>query len=587
MKDPYKYFMIEAVELLDNLNRDILEFEERPDDPDLLKKLFRYAHTLKGAAHVVGLSHIGKLAHAIENLFSRTRDQNIPLVSEDISLILDTLDQIKDIIETVKDGRPEPPPAMPVKGVAQPVPESQSLTGDLKEPDTTASPGVRHLGAGDSIEALRVSLSDIDYLMDQASELITCTIRMDQLHRCFKDVTSLCGKMLENYRKIKAVFKRISGSDLENRNRSYEFDRLTGGIDMEALHSQLLEHTSALDASLEELREISETEYQVIHRARSIRVSEMSHHFKGAVRDLALKLGKDLRLVITGDEIELDRNLLEELKEPVNHILRNAAVNGIEDEAGRLSKGKDREGVIRLDFKKTGDFVHIICEDDGRGVNAEEIKKIAVRVGVLDEKMAEEIGREDSLYLIFAAGISSGESEFAGKGVGLDIVKSKIESLRGIITIETEEDRFTRFSIKLPLSLNMIDAFLVEVAGQEFLIPLNMVMETGYVSRDEVEHIAGKAVIKLNELPISLLWLNEILALDHNNSGPNQIPFVYLRSGHETAAFAVDRMIGIYKILVRGLDEQLKDIEHVLGGAVLSDGRPALVLNVPELFNAS
>ena len=616
MTDPYKYFMIEVAELLDNLNRDILEFEKRPDDEELLKRLFRYAHTLKGASHVVGLLHISKLAHSIEDLFGRARDHNIRLVAEDISLILDTLDLIGVIVKRVKENKsdipgdtlgilerfksrekasghppdtgPEAPPATPAKEVLQPIP-SQPLTGNQSGPDTTIAPAGIDLQSADHSDVIRVPLSDIDYLMDQASELITCTIRIDQLHKYFKDVTSLCGRMLGDYRKMKAFFKQISEFGPSNGNQSYEFGRLAGGIDVEALHSRLLECTAGLDASLEELREISESEYQVIHKVRSIRVSDMSHYFNGAVRDLSVKLNKKLTLVITGDDIELDRNLLEELKEPVNHILRNAAVHGIEDEAERLNKGKDREGIIRLDFEKTGDFVHIVCQDDGRGINTEKIKKIALKTGLIDEKRAEEIGREDSLYLVFAPGVSSGEiiTEFAGRGVGLDIVKDKVESLRGTVTIETEEDKFTRLSIKLPLSLNMIDAFLVEASGQEFLIPLNMVMETGYISPDEIEHVAGKNVIKLNELPVSLMWLSDILQLDRKHNGLGHIPFVYLKSGHETATFAVDRMLGIHKILLKGLGEDLRDIDHILGGAILSDGRPVLVLNVAEFFETS
>jgi|GEM_PF-1008419 len=633
--DPYKYFMIESYELLDNLNRDILEFEKKQDDPDLLKRLFRYAHTLKGAAHVVGLLHISKLAHSIESVFSRVRDKNLPFKVDDISLILETLGLITDIIETVKEGKPEG--SIDTTAILERFKEiedastgqaetcsskfetdkQQSIesneqveTGNKQASTNNLAPEVRNskLATQDNglevnniqvaskdpkqktkSETIRVSVPDVDHLMDQASELITSTARMDQLHTCLKDVSRYCYKILVDYRKIKAFLNRTTGSYQKIGNESYEkLCKLSQKIDMEALYSHILKHTMALDANVEELRQSSDSIYDIIHRIRSIRVSDITHYFEGVVRELSVKLDKKMTLVITGDDVELDRNLLEELKEPINQILRNAAVYGIEDEALRLSKGKDREGVISLDFKKIGDFIHIICQDDGCGIRTEKIREVALQKGFIDEKKVREISHEESLYLIFTSGVSSGDiiTEFAGRGVGLDIVKDKVESLRGSITVETEEDKFARFSIKLPLLLNIIDTFLVEAAGQQYLIPLNMVMESGYVLQDEVEFVAGKTVVKLNDSPVSLMWLSDILQLGQKPDS-KQIPFVILKSGYEVMALAVDQILGVKRVLVKSLGEQLKDIGHILGGAILSGGHPALVLNVAELFRLS
>ena len=619
MNDPYKYFMIEVDKLLENLNRDILEFEQKPDDSKLLNSLFRYAHTLKGAAHVVKLQNISKLAHSIENLFSQTRDQNIPLTAENISLILDTLDLIRNIIKAIKGGEPEDSIDIAVISERFEVPETSSQTkvkekkgSGQKQPEARGQqkPGAKRQGTGyrsqksgyrrqepktpgpkskTSADTIRISLSDIDYLMDQTSELITGAIRMEQLYASLKDATKSSGRMLLDCRKIKSSFSRMFNSDPENGDRSNEFGALLQKIDMETLHSQLLEHIAMFDASVEELKQISDGMYRIVHKVKSIRISDMSHYFKGAVRELSQKLNKKLTLIIAGDDIELDRNLIEELREPVNQIIRNAAVHGIEDEAERLSKGKDPEGTIKLAFKKTGDFVHITLEDNGRGISPEKIKAAALKKGIIDEKKSGEISREESLYLIFASGVSSGKiiTEFAGRGVGLDIVKNKVESLRGSINIETEEDKFCRFLLKLPLSLNMIDAFLIEASGQYILTPLNMVSESGYVSRDEIESVAGTTVIKLNNSPVSLVWMSGILGLDHKQKSQKQIPFVCLKSGHERMAFSVDQILGVQKIIIKGLGERLQNINYILGGSVLSSGRPALVLNVAELFKAS
>jgi len=630
-KDLYKYFLIESDELIENLSRDILEFEKKQDDPDLLNSLFRYAHTLKGAAHVVGLLNITGLAHSIEDLFSGARDQGVLLTTKKISLILDTVDLIRSIIEAIKEGRPgdsidsaailkrfEENESGNAKTAAdnltapnksnnqlEPVPASR-LTGTQKaESDTKnnhKNPNQKEAPESDSIyeqqsppsgptntETIRASLSDVDDLMYMASELITGAIRLEELHSCFKDTTGRCGKITTDYLKLKDLINRRSYPNNKDGNFPVEYNTLLKKIDLETLHIQLLKHTSSLDTTIEELKQISDSAYRLIHKTRSIKVSEVSHYFNGIVRNLAVKLDRKLSLVITGDEIKLDRNLLEELKEPVNQILRNAAVHGIEDESGRLQKGKNIEGVIRIDFKKAGNSVSVICRDDGQGINLKKVKEIAVKKGIIDDKKARELGRKESLYLIFATGFTSGKliTEFAGRGVGLDIVKDRIESLRGTVECDSEEDKFTRFSIKLPLSLNMIHAFLIETSGHSYLIPLNMIERTGYFSYDELEYSTGQNIVKLNEMPVTLLWLTEILNLGPKRNEGRSIPFVLLKYGHKTTAIAVDELSGVRKIILKNLGEQFKDIRFFTGGAILSNGIPALVLNVANLFEYS
>ena len=630
-KDLYKYFLIESDELIENLSRDILEFEKKQDDPDLLNSLFRYAHTLKGAAHVVGLLNITRLAHSIEDLFSGARDQGVFLTTEKISLILDAVDLIRLIIEAIREGRSgdsidstailkrfkedESVNAHPaadnltapnrINEQSEPAPASRLTGTDKAESDTKyneKNSNQREAPESNLIyepqnspagftntETIRASLSDVDDLMDMASELITGAIRLEELHSCFKDTTRRCGRITTDYLKLKDLINRRSYPNNKDENFSVEYNTLLKKIDLESMHIQLLKHTSSLDTTIEELKQISDSAYQLIHKTRSIKVSDVSHYFNGIVRNLAVKLNKKLRLVITGDEIKLDRNLLEELKEPVNQILRNAAVHGIEDESERLEKGKNIEGLIRIDFKKAGNSIHVICRDDGQGINLKKVKEIAVKKGIIDEKKARELGRKDSLYLIFATGFTSGKliTEFAGRGVGLDIVKDRIESLRGTVECDSEEDKFTRFSIKLPLSLNMIDAFLIETSGHRYLIPLNMIEKTGYLSYDEVESSTGQNIIKLNEMPVTLLWLTEILNLGPKRNEGQSIPFVLLKYGHKTAAIAVDELSGVRKIILKNLGEQLKDINFFTGGAILSSGIPALVLNVANLFEYS
>ncbi len=620
--DLYKYFMIEAAEILDELNRDILEFENNQTDTKLLNSLFRYAHTLKGAAHVVGLLNIGKLAHAVEDLFSKARDDKKKLGTHEISLIIETIDIIAKIIEEVKKGEPEDfisideifvkfeaveaantdggsnleaehleihqeAQRQNLQNKEEKIEAAPKDTDKLKE-SNISSPDqkVKNQFSGDT---LRVAILDIDNLMNQASEFIIGTMKLEQLHTNFKKHAVLCGNMISNYKEMLSCLENVEDSGSIKRGALDKIKKLSVKTDLAGQHLIMNKNITLLDTTTEELKQISESMYNVIHKIRSERVSGISHYFKGAVRDLSLKLNKKINILIKGDEIELDRNLIEELKEPVNQIIRNAAVHGLEQEEERVALGKGAEGQIIIDFKKRGDFVYITCEDDGRGISAEKIRRIALEKGIIDKKKTKELSDNDALYLIFASGFSSGAiiTEFAGRGVGLDIVKEKVDSLRGSIDMETMENRYTRFIIKLPLSLNMIDAFLVESSGSKYFFPLNMVQRTGYILKKEIEFIAGRGAVMIDGLPVSLSSLSDILGLEKSkSSNDEEFPCVLLKSGHETAAFAVDRILGVQRIIIKKLGGRLGEVKHFIGGAILSGGEPALVLNCPELFKS-
>ncbi|MCD6598674.1 MAG: response regulator [Bacteroidales bacterium] len=571
--NPYKYFMIEADELLESLDREILEFEKDPKNQDLLNRLFRYAHTLKGAAHVVGLLKISKLAHAIEDLFSDARDQALSLTKDKISLIIDTIHVIRTIKDAVQAGDSED-----AENIEAALERFVSENDKIKHSEAESKPAIqKEKGSPSSTlaETIRVALVDVDSVMDQSSELITGAIRLEQIHTNLKSG-------LKSLAKISLELKKVN---------AFTADSAVPGIlqNVKAVQDAFLKDTSALDLLIEEFKQSTESIYHVVNRIRSMRVNDISHYFKGIVRDLSVKLDKKIELKIKGDDTELDRNLLQELKEPVNQLMRNAAVHGIEDEVDRLNKGKKPEGLIELEIKKSGEFVHITCRDDGRGIDAYKIKQIAFEKGIIDKNRFKELTEKESLHYIFHSGISSGKiiTELAGRGVGLDIVKTRVESLRGQIIIDTKIDKFTAFSMKVPLSMNMINAFLIEASGRHFLIPLNLVIETGYASLNQIDHLAGKAIININGQPVTLIQLCSILGISDNTqkSAPN--PYIVLKSEDQSAAFSVDKIMGVHKIIIKDLGEKLRDSPFFIGGSILSDGQPAIILNVSQLFKKS
>jgi two-component system chemotaxis sensor kinase CheA len=323
-----------------------------------------------------------------------------------------------------------------------------------------------------------------------------------------------------------------------------------------------------------------------VMKTRMVPVEHIFNRFPRMVRDLAKSRGKDVDFVIEGKDIELDRTILDEISDPLMHLLRNAVDHGIDSAEEREAKGKPRRGNIKLIARRDRNYVSIEVSDDGQGVDSQKIFDIAESRGLISTEDRKALSDEETLRFLAMPGFSSAEevSGVSGRGVGLDVVKNKVESLGGMLIMQSIRGEGTSFALKLPLTLAIIQALLVKVSGEIYAIPLGVVAETAVISSHEVKYVSNQEVIFLRDETLPLMRLGRYLGLTEEN-GQGSFPVVVVEVALKTVAIAVDELMGQQEIVITALDRFLKKIRGFGGATILGTGEVALILDIPTLIS--
>jgi len=323
-----------------------------------------------------------------------------------------------------------------------------------------------------------------------------------------------------------------------------------------------------------------------VMKTRMVPVEHIFNRFPRMVRDLAKSRGKEVDFSIEGKDIELDRTILDEISDPLMHLLRNAVDHGIDSPELREERGKPRRGSIKLIARRDRNYVSIEVSDDGQGVEAEKIFNIAEDKGLLSPEDRRNVGQEDVLRFLTMPGFSSAEevSGVSGRGVGLDVVKNKVESLGGMLIMQSVMGEGTSFALKLPLTLAIIQALLVKVSGEIYAIPLGVVAETAVISSHEVKYVSNQEVIFLRAETLPLMRLGRYLGLQ-DEDGQGSFPVVVVEVALKSVAVAVDELMGQREIVITSLDRYLKRIRGFGGATILGTGEVALILDIPTLLS--
>jgi len=323
-----------------------------------------------------------------------------------------------------------------------------------------------------------------------------------------------------------------------------------------------------------------------VMKTRMVPVEHIFNRFPRMVRDLAKSRGKDLDFVIEGKDIELDRTILDEISDPLMHLLRNAVDHGIDSPEEREAKGKPPRGSIKLVARRDRNYVSIEVSDDGQGVDAQKIFDIAERRGLIAPEDRKTLGAEDVLRYLAMPGFSSAEeiSGVSGRGVGLDVVKNRVESLGGMLIMQSIRGEGTNFALKLPLTLAIIQALLVKVTNEIYAIPLGVVAETAVISSHEIKYVSNQEVIFLRDETIPMMRLGRFLGLQEEN-GQGSFPVVVVEVALKSVAIAVDELMGQQEIVITSLDRYLKRIRGFGGATILGTGEVALILDIPTLLS--
>lgn len=371
-----------------------------------------------------------------------------------------------------------------------------------------------------------------------------------------------------------------------------KLDNLMNLVGELVMHKGRLEQIEAiykmeeLGNSVEQIDRITSDLQSVVMKVRMVPIEQVFNRFPRMVRDLAKELGKEVEFYIEGKETELDRTVIDEIGDPLLHLLRNAIDHGIESPRQRLSLQKPEQGKLYLRARHEGNHVFIEVEDDGAGIKPGKVRARAVASGLLGMLEAEQLSDEETIMLIFESGFSTAETvtDISGRGVGLDVVKSKIEAMNGEIIVNSRAGFGSLFKIKLPLTLAIIQAMMVTVQNETYAIPLTSVDETTMISARDVKNIQGQEFITLRGSILPLLRLNRLVELSENNSQSDNIYVVVVRKGSKQVGLVVDTLIGQQEIVIKSLGKVLDGIPGIAGAIISREGNVCLILDITTLF---
>lgn len=338
--------------------------------------------------------------------------------------------------------------------------------------------------------------------------------------------------------------------------------------------------------AVEYLERITSSLHDAVMKVRMVPIENVFNRFPRVVRDLARELSKNITLIIEGAETELDRTVIDEIGDPLIHLIRNSADHGIEIPEERFRKGKPAQGTIKLKAYHDGNNVVIEISDDGRGINLNNVLKTAIDKGLIDRERAKNLKESEIISFLFEPGFSTKDrvTDISGRGVGLDVVKTKIESLGGGIEINTVPDQGTTFLIRLPLTLAIIQALMVMVGEEKYAIPLSAIKETVIVASKDIKKVQKNEVTLLRGNVIPILRLGEMLDVESNGSPEEDLTVVIVKKGERDIGLVVDSLIGQQEIVIKSLGNFLKNIKFIAGATILGDGKVALILDVNTMF---
>jgi len=515
MEELRNAFIEQATEIVDSLPEHIIQFE-RSRDPETLKAIKRAFHTIKGDSRAMGFSGLSALAHKIEDII---KDEDIGKGT--IDMLLECSDAFKSYIEIISQ-RGEPDVSALMKKLEafenKPTPEEVVKTYGIER---------KSLGG---LSFLRIEAGKIDRIMDLIGELIISRSMLNQI-----------------------------ASDKERLDISDTYMKL------ESINSIFERHISDLQSS--------------VMKMRMLPIGNVFRKFPRVIRGLSVETGKPLRLLIEGEDTEIDKGIIDSIGEPLLHLIRNAVDHGIEPIEERLKKGKPEEGTITLRAFHQGNQIVIEVSDDGAGIDIESLKVEAVRRGIISPEDSSKLSKRDALNLIYISGLSTARqvTEVSGRGVGMDIIKEAVESLRGIIEIDTEKDRGTTVSLRLPLTLAIIKAIVFRDGDGIFAIPSSSVIEILRVSEQEIEPITGVSALRHRSGLVPLCSVN-------NRPISEKQMVVIIGVAQKKAGILTEKIIGEESLVIKAIDG-IASSGIAIGASILGDGKIVLILDPLGLIN--
>lgn len=609
-------FRLEAVNQTQVLSDGLVEFEENPGGPEKMEPLMRAAHSLKGAASIVQLSVIVKLAHSMEDCFVAAMKGVISFGAAEFDLLLEGVDLIRDFAKSpeadadaflaanserfsfltsaysyIKEGKtPEgnhpaaaaPVPAAPVPEKKEPVPEvEQKITTDTDKYSfhSVENPEKKSVLKDNFV---RVAAEKLNRLLGLAGELVVDVKNLQKFEKKVIDLKKTFITLAEASDSLHEAFmlKKIGsgGKELVAQLR----ENIAGFYgEINDFFSEFSNFTIGMDNFSHKL-------YEEALSCKIRPFDDVAASFPRTARDAARALGKKVRIEIDGKKTAVDRDILENLEAPLMHIIRNAVDHGIETPEERVKTGKDETGLLKISAFHWAGVLNITIEDDGRGIDTDALKKRITEKGLATEAMIKEMTDQEILNFLFLPGFSTASSvtEISGRGVGLDVVLNMVQEVRGRVEIETSRGKGTTFHLQLPITLSVMPALLADVGGEPYALPLSRVDKALIVSGNEILSAENHQFIVYNGSNVGIVSARELFEYPAENPDSGEFCVAIISDRFNQYALIVDRFIGERKIVVRPIDERLGKLPCFSSASVIEDGSPLLVIDVDDMVRS-
>jgi two-component system chemotaxis sensor kinase CheA len=540
MKEIVESFIVETKELLDKLDNDLVELEKRQNDVELLNAIFRYVHTIKGTSSFIGFEQMSELTHKFEDVLNKLRKFELKLNPEIMDVILEAQDLMKVLLSKLEANDLSPIDISGVVSKLERISRGEFLIEEDVEKASVDNVSQK-LQSKVIDKTVRIDVERLDELMNLVGELVLGRNRLTQI--------------------VSGIVERFEG---------------------ESLARELMDTIAQVDYLTSELQ-------AVVMRARMMPIAKVFSKFPRIVRDLSRDLNKEVELLIYGEETEVDKSVIESIHDPLVHLIRNAIDHGIETPQERKAVGKPEKGKVILRAEHEGNFIVITVEDDGRGIDPERVRRKAVEKRIITEQEASSISDRDALNLIFLPGFSTASkvTNVSGRGVGLDVVKANITKLNGMIDVQSTLGQGTKFILKLPLTLAIIQGLLVDVCGEIFIIPLSSVIEVVRIPRSQVHSIKGREIIRLRDSVLPLVRLADIFNLSSNGDFKENLYVVVVGLAEKKLGIVVDGLVGQKEVVIKSLGSYLNNVRGIAGATILGDGTVRMIVDVAQIFKMS
>ncbi len=644
IQDILEDFLVEAFEMIEQLDQDLVELESNPDDLDLLNRIFRVAHTIKGSSSFLNFDVLTKLTHHMEDVLNKARHGDLKIRPEIMDVVLESIDMMKSLLERIRDTGSDKNSGIDINHV---IPRLDAISsgnvppprqGATQEPTKveeveTKAPEVS-LEIGEELDYSNMSPEEIE---NEIERLLRVRQEEDKRRRETKKGTSSAeestpepvkesapapvvkqevevqkapppppkpvarAEKVDDAKAAAAKASSVSAVEQTIRVDVKRLDNLMNLIGELVLGKNRLlkiyndvEERYEGEQFLEELNQVVSsislvtTDLQIaVMKTRMLPIGKVFNKFPRMVRDLARDLDKKIELIVSGEETELDKSIVEEIGDPLVHIIRNSCDHGIEQPNVRTAAGKNEVGTVELKAYNEGNHIVIEINDDGKGIDPEKIKQKALESGMINEREADSMSDKEAFSLIFKAGLSTAAqvTNVSGRGVGMDVVKTNIEKLNGIIDVDSEIGKGSVMKLKIPLTLAIIQALLVGAQEEYYAIPIASVLETVRINFDDISTVEGRSVLRLRNEVLPLVKLADIFGVKEVFDNSEHVYVVVIGLAEKKLGVIVDTLVGQEEIVIKSLGDYLKGIAGIAGATIRGDGKVTLIVDIAALMD--